>query len=408
MAYLNRKSESCSDDSSVIYVKHNIFISFIIIVLLVLNSSHSLLSLLNIEVKKAFACAFMVLFFAAYFKKRKMNGDLVLLAIFMLFFGVIGSLISGAILQLKLGFLVASILFVSEYSQQLILSKNGLSIIIFINLLILAGACIGLIYAMIGGQPIMMIPNQETGKPIYLYLTTFTNSINFGVIRPSGIFDEPGALAFFSIIVTCFNEIRGGNRRITIVILFLNLFSLSLVAFIAFVLFVVINIKIALNFKNFIISCVIITGIVISYNHYGRYVEHFYLDRLRYEDGSFAGDNRSNQVLDFIYLVDLDIFLCGSKSIGFYKKTDQSSNPFSILYASGVFVWVPYALLILWLLSSLLQTSVKIVYVKLVFALLLLQRPYIYSLYWGIIIWALAVAIYRCNLKNSKRNARIF
>jgi hypothetical protein len=98
-------------------------------------------------------------------------------------------------------------------------SKSFSSKMCNLVIFILIGGWIGFGYAFIGGNPIYQIINLETLKPIDFYLSTFTNSVAENVIRPSGLFDEPGALVMLSNLVVIINEVGGGSRKKSIIIL---------------------------------------------------------------------------------------------------------------------------------------------------------------------------------------------
>jgi hypothetical protein len=99
----------------------------------------------------------------------------------------------------------------------------------------LIGAYLGFVYALAGGAPIFSIKNPDN-RTSWLYLTTFTNARIGRIIRPSGFFDEPGALSFFICITAMLRNINKRNSKITLLLLFTGFITLSL-AHLVYVIF---------------------------------------------------------------------------------------------------------------------------------------------------------------------------
>jgi len=68
-----------------------------------------------------------------------------------------------------------------------------------IYIVMLIGALFGVAYHLLGGSPILTLKNPD-GRENHLYLTTFSNAETF-TIRPSGVFDEPGAFSFIICVL---------------------------------------------------------------------------------------------------------------------------------------------------------------------------------------------------------------
>jgi hypothetical protein len=61
------------------------------------------------------------------------------------------------------------------------------------------GAIIGMVYYQMGGVAVVTLTNPD-GRDNSLYLTTFSNAETF-TIRPSAVYDEPGAFSFFICVL---------------------------------------------------------------------------------------------------------------------------------------------------------------------------------------------------------------
>jgi hypothetical protein len=121
------------------------------------------------------------------------------------------------------------------------------------------------------------------------------------------------------------------------------------------------------------------------------------------EDGRIVGDNRSNQVRDFFRLVDGDLLLRGAH--GRYQDfdtVDQSSHPFSIIFGYGLIMWVPYFILLLWLLGTTIRNRFNNAYTSIGLLLLLLQRPFLYNMSWSVLIVSVVWLLYTAARQSPK------
>lgn len=379
-----------------------------IICIVVLSTSHPIQGLLGINVKILFALASLLLILLGLYKShghidiKPINVSMILVLL-----TCVGSFFSGTMHQLLIGFAGATMLISVSLTFLCFASKRSITILVWLNIVILVGAWIGFAYAFYGGSPILEVVAPEREIAIPLYLTTFTNSVILNIIRPSGIFDEPGALAMFSIMTACLNELCRGSRIYSMSILMLSLITFSLMSLFAISLYCIIMFNKKNIPKNFIWLLPVLFLISIGYYFGGDIVQDLYLNRFVIVDGKFAGDNRTTQVLEFFDVIDTDIFLSGYYSIhGPYSAGGQSSNPFTLLYSSGFFVWLPYFVVILWLLSFSYKGVAQIRFVALIMALLLLQRPYIFSMFWGLYINYVLFILYRAS-NDVKERAKI-
>jgi hypothetical protein len=383
---------------------YSIFIIFIVVLL----TSHPIQGLLGVNVHILFFLASLLLILSGLYRSHgQIDIKPMYVSIILVLLTCVGSFISGVMHQLLIGLAGATMLIAASLTFSIFATKRNIAILIWLNVVILAGAWIGFAYAFYGGYPILEVTAPEIQRPLPLYFSTFTNSIILNVIRPSGIFDEPGALAMFSIMTVCLNELCRGDRAYSISILVLSLITFSLMSLIGILLYVMFMFN-NNSTKNFIWLIAVLFILGIGYYFGGDVVQDLYLNRLVLVDGRFAGDNRITQVIDFFDLVDSTIFFSGYDSTNSpYLTVDQSSNPFTLLFSSGFFVWLPYFVVILWLLSFLFKGVAQIRFVALIMALLLLQRPYIFSMFWGFYINYVLFILYRAS-NDVKGRAKLF
>jgi len=261
---------------------------------------------------------------------------------------------------------------------------------------------IGLIYGYLGIDPIYMMVNPD-GRENLLYLTTFSNEINNNIIRASFIYDEPGALSFFLCFVVFMRILQRKNNFISEFILLGGMVTFSLMHFIICFLYVVIKKRryiaplLALYIFLYIFTDIDFSNI------------EFFTNRFKYEDGRFIGDNRSNQLTNFINLFDYKIFFLGnyecfnSKDFCSSINGDITSNIFSPMYGSGIMGALTQIICIGSLAYSLVKKSDYFVCFSMI--LILLQRPFFsgigYSLMILLIIFNLLKIIKTNNEKNT-------
>ena len=384
---------------------YSIFVIFIVVLL----TSHPIQGLLGVNVHILFFLMSLLLILSGLYKAHgQIDIRPIYVSMILILLTCIGSFISGVMHQLLIGLAGATMLIAASLTFSIFATKRNITILLWLNIVILVGAWIGFAYAFYGGSPVLEVTAPEIQRPLPLYFTTFTNSIIHNIIRPSGIFDEPGALAMFSIMTVCLNELCRGNRAYSIAILILSLITFSLMSLIAILLYVMFMFNKNNLTNNFIWLMCVLFILGIGYYFGGDVVQDLYINRFVLEDGKFTGDNRTTQVMDFFDLVDSTIFFSGYDSTnGSYLTVDQSSNPFSLLFSSGFFVWLPYFVVILWLLLFFLKGVAQIRFVALIMALLLLQRPYIFSMFWGLFINYVLFILYRASNDVKGRAKRI-
>lgn len=131
----------------------------------------------------------------------------------------------------------------TEYFKQVTYIIWGFFMISFINCLgvkrflfyydrmILGIALLGVISSvltMLFGEHVIMTFREMDGRTGALVYGTFTNIFGNGFIRYAGIFDEPGAMAFWGMFVLVFNKIYVKDKVIEVPLIICLLFTFSL------------------------------------------------------------------------------------------------------------------------------------------------------------------------------------
>ncbi len=237
------------------------------------------------------------------------------------------------------------------------------------------GALIGQAYALSGGTPLFTIANID-GRENGLYLTTMSNFIWLGVIRPTFIYDEPGAFSFLICATVALREVLGMRRGPSLFMLIGAVTTFSITHWLITIIFLVLRFglpRVALVFALLATPMLPMLGSLEELD--------FITERFEVSDGEFAGDNRSNQLKNFAAIVNGEILLFGDVECQARPEKvcdehgDISSSPATPLYKAGLLGLVPQLAVHLALLV-LLACAPGYRFAALTLTILLLQRPY--------------------------------
>jgi MFS family permease len=399
----NRASTPWSNASALRFFDY-----IIIIICLFVVPSAVVHGFLGVDEKIIFAALFPIIFLESLIRGQiAEHRRIFILFLSLTILGAFASSVSQSFSQILMA-LTLAVAIVVGYQLMITLSNyKALRLVTWFTLILLIGGVIGTIYSYFGGQPLLEV--QVGYRTTYLYLTTFSFANTGDFIRPSGIFDEPGALVMYATIVTIFNDILNKNQRLNVAIIVLLVFVGSLAGMFVALLYLLtsnnmrIYRKSGLQWISLLFLFYIFIGYVFTSNPLDIVLDTFYTDRLHVVDGRLVGDNRSNQVEDFFTLVDEEIILRGDNVAMKYSDdntVDMSSNPFSIIFGYGLIISLPYFALLLLLAYTTFQNRFHDSYALLGLLLLLLQRPYIYHMSWSILIAASVWLLYFSSKKS--------
>jgi hypothetical protein len=332
---------------------------------------------------------------------RKYNYRILPLVAFLF----IGSIITSLFwVDLKMVFLVVPFII----SLLMLLSLNYNQINVFINwsssflIVLIIGAWIGFIYALFGGQPLFYI-ERPNGLFVYYFLTTFSNSWNLlqNTIRPTGIYDEPGAFSFVICTVAFMRHNLNKGKNVTWIILLSGFITLSL-AHLVYVFFHFLaermSLKNTISARNIFITSVSILLISIInvdiFRQSGNVIGMYYTNRLEISQDNtkiIEGDNRFYGFILTAKALSVESILFGldNECAMSARACSQNlnvglENPLGPIARAGLLNTWPYYLLIL--LSFVLVVNRRSNLVFLGFALILLQRPYTMAFGYSLLI----------------------
>lgn len=333
--------------------------------------------------------------------KKKYN-YLIVSAISLLLVG--SALTSFYWVDLKL--LFYTVPFLISFLMILSLKKHQLTFLVDCStvyiLVLIIGAWIGFIYTLMGGQPIFYIERANDAH-VYYFLTTFSNSWRdwMNIIRPSGLYDEPGAFSFVICSVAFMRHLLNKNKNITWTILLTGFITLSL-AHLIYIVFHFLSEKISLikifKSKYFVLlstSIIIFASINIdAVKQTGNILETFYKNRLeiaQVDDRIIEGDNRFDGFIQTSETLKNDgkLFGLDNECALSARACTQNlniglENPFGPIARAGILNTWPYYLILLVSFLIVLKGRRNLVFVG--FALLLFQRPYTMAFGYSLLI----------------------
>jgi hypothetical protein len=288
-------------------------------------------------------------------------------------------------------FLIISIIIVSSADKEAIFNYINISTWFF--LIILFGCWLGFILYLKGFGPIWHVVNPD-GRLNYLFISTFSNIFLEGFMRPSGIYDEPGTLAFFLAFIIYVRLLFNLNSRLTVLLLFLGIITFSYAYFVFSVLVLISMVNKSTVFT--LLVAILLSLLTLYQLDYFQLFDTYLLGRVSngvQEDGRFVLFNNALFILKSSPLTILfglhpscifNIEVC--KNIGGYF----SENPLAPLVATGIFgAWIYYFYLLFTVLS--LFSFSRAGFLLFCFGLQFLQRPNVmthgYSLIAVLSVW---------------------
>jgi hypothetical protein len=275
-------------------------------------------------------------------------------------------------------------------------------------LIVLVGAVAGFAWAYLGLPPLWQFPRPGAeGQLMSVVGPTLTNrwwtELNF--IRPSGIYDEPGALSFVTCVVAFFRYSLRKDSRFTWLLLGLGFitFSLAHLVFVAvFLLAQRVNWRGVLT-AGALAACV---GAGLWYTNVGDLFRTMLLARVTLtETGAIRGDNRSVRMANASAVL---VSVPHASIVGAHpdctfrveqcKRTFplMGENPLSELAYRGILISWPYYLFLAFAFLSILRGREGLAFLAL--GLLFLQRPYVLHLgysFLAVLAWWLHVRNFR-------------
>ena len=260
------------------------------------------------------------------------------------------------------------------------------------------GAWFGFIYNLVGGQSLAGIELKGGNSELEFFLTTFSKrggvASVIGVIRPTAIYDEPGAFAFIICVVALLRHKIQLDKKMTWFLLIGGMitFSLSLYIYILFYIFSLLKI----DRKSVKILPIVIAIILIMSTFLPKleFFDRLIINRFKVNKatGKLVGDNRSEAMELAINYIEPKMIFWGIDKLCIenvfectYRYGRFGDNPVYPLVSFGILLSWIYYLILLMLFKQGLRGRSNIVYLGLL--LLFLQRPYFLNLIYSFFVF---------------------
>lgn len=271
--------------------------------------------------------------------------------------------------------------------------------------ILLVGAYIGLFWKILGGNELLNFPNPD-GRLNSIFPFTLSNSVYSNLIRPSGIYDEPGAFSFFICSLAVIRDIFGKNKRQTLLLLILGIVTFSVAHTIFLLVYLIQFLKSKKQFGLILIASatLLFSSQFIDKNSmiYNVFLIRFTID----SNGKIHGDNRTNNLIEaYNILKENPRFIISgkkkSKSV-FVNETEYGANPLGFILNYGLLLSIPYLIVIAVFLLSILKG--KVYTSVLGFGLLLMQRDYLYVVSYSTVTAIILICYLHISNTNEKTN----
>lgn len=271
----------------------------------------------------------------------------------------------------------------------------------------LGGTITFFIVFFIGITPFSIFTNQD-GRPAYFFGLTCTNTYLGNIIRYSGFFDEPGAMANWGVFALIFNKLFFNNRKFETLLVICLCFTFSMAFYIQIVLYYVLyyggNIR-----RLFTVSLILILLGCVTFHLIDKDSDIYQLTYARFEFDPMNGDIKGNSRSELTekakaQFLKAPIMGIGAEALGKIEYMDD--NPFETLAKDGVvgtiFMYLP---LVFILYYSKRDRNVWIAII--ILSLGYLQRPYHIDLIHPTMLYTLLLLVlYNCS-KTSYRNLTV-
>jgi hypothetical protein len=232
----------------------------------------------------------------------------------------------------------------------------------WVLLMAILGCITFALVVIIGFHPFYMILDRADGRPIYNYILTFSKSEEEweGIMRYSGFFDEPGAIANWGMYAIIINKLFVKNRRIETFLIVSLLFTFSLGYYVQLVAYLVLFLTSKKNFGQSVFLVLLlgmsIWGISLTkntehneiYEHtFGRIEKVFDQRQDSNNSNTFAVDDRAvlteNARKEF---VENPLFGTSRSDVRVGNNIYETLALYGII--GSAFILFPFLLLIIW------------------------------------------------------------
>lgn len=338
--------------------------------------------------------SFFVFILLRMAKKVRLYTPLLSIVIVQIFGTILSMLVVGDIGYYKqILYIVWGLIAISFISQ-----IGFRSFLYYYNRLILVVAILGMLsfmLSMVAGPKIFLEFNQMDGREGWLIYFTFTNTQAGNIIRYAGLFDEPGAMAFWGVLALLTNKIYVKDVKIEIplIISLLFTFSLAYIIQLSLYLFFFYIQKGSLKLKLLTLTTVIFSlFLFLTFVDKDSLIYQLTLGRLGIGTSvNFLEGNNRNVMMDVAKKMFISSPFFGIGTTAFYAAEYAADNPYETLAKDGiigtVFLYLP-------LIRSLsfARKNKEVLFVVFILFVGYLQRPFHINILHYIMIYLVLIS----------------
>jgi hypothetical protein len=271
-----------------------------------------------------------------------------------------------------------SVLQLDEIQTYTLVRYASIMAIVFIFM-----SALGLAYYETGAPPLLSLPNAD-GRDNYLYLSTFSNSETF-TIRPSAIYDEPGALSFYICVIVILRSLLGYSTILSAAMLLGGLLTQSIAHLVFCIIWMgwfLISVRSEKRFHKFYLNFpifIFVVGLLIAIYQSGFMDWSIERALMFYENPWTNPRNRSMDEIFYLLSVNPGIIWFGFDATCAERlpicTVGLGENPLTPIIYGGIAVSWPYYLFMAF--SFILIFFARDGLLIFGLAVLLLQRPYL-------------------------------
>lgn len=328
----------------------------------------------------------VLLLFVVIHQHRHLKKKVVVVWLFSFFLTMIAAAYwaNAKVFVLPIAFLVAFALTFQSERSEISLFVDISSKIIF---LIMVGALVGFFIAFANIQPLFSFAKSD-GKLVYFFYTTLTSDKILNIIRPSGIYDEPGALSFVVCILAYLRARLNKSSFMTWLLLVMGMVTFSFAHFVFIAVFFFSERISKANFNALVFVGLLVVLLIVQFP----FIVDIFQTKIWYrmeidEFGNFSGDNRINffQVafsalmrdpISILMGIDFNCVVNAQECEQFYGHYGE--NPLSPMFVFGLLNSWPYYLFMVIGLAAIVRGRSGLAFFSV--AILFAQRPYLMSL----------------------------
>ena len=221
------------------------------------------------------------------------------------------------------------------------------------------------------------------------------------MIRPSGIYDEPGAFSFFICAIVTMRELLGLDKGKSILLLVVGMVTLSMAHVVYFVVYLFSS-GIKAKMVLFALFALIVMAVAVQVSGLAELINAVFVSRFYFdEDGMLHGDNRTQNMLNALGIIyhNPEVLLYGmSDAVLIEIDQEFGANPLNPVINLGLVGSLSYYVVVVILLTGIFRGAKY--FPVFGFGLLLMQRDYIYVVSYSFVV-ATILVLYFNSFKSS-------